>query len=68
MSEPGHFHIEWLPSGEIGWQSFSTLEDAERSARKLVQPGECFVIAPMSGKCKLCVLMPRRASRAEKTE
>ena len=48
-----HFHIHWNGKHKLDWECFATREDAEASARELVQPGETYVIELVSDKCPL---------------
>lgn len=48
-----HFHIRWS-GGYLDWQVFATEEDAERSARELVQPSEEFTVEQFDGRCPQC--------------
>jgi hypothetical protein len=54
MSKNGlHYHIHW--SGKsLDWESFSTHEEAEKSARQLALPGETYTVEEHGESCPQC--------------
>jgi hypothetical protein len=48
-----HYHIRWSGS-KIDWEVFSTEEEAQIEAAKLVRPGESYTIDKFEQECPRC--------------
>jgi len=50
-----HHHIRWS-SGRLDWERFSTVEQAEKSARQLMRSGETFLVEEHDDvSCEQCL-------------
>ena len=55
-----HYHIRWSDS-KLDWKRFSTSEEAERAAGRLVRLGETFTIEHVDDKtCMPCLKTYKR--------
>jgi hypothetical protein len=60
-----HYHIRWFRRSELDWESFSTREEAETGARRLMRPNERYTIEEQSDEgCARCPSTP--AAKFEK--
>jgi len=57
-----HYHIRWSDS-KIDWQVFTTSEEAQVEAVRLVRPGETYTIDEFGDECPQCraALIPKRS-------
>jgi hypothetical protein len=54
-STMAHHHIRWS-SGRLDWERFSTVEQAEKSARQLMRDGETFLVEEHDDvSCEQCL-------------
>jgi hypothetical protein len=50
-----HYHIRWFRRSELDWESFSTREEADTGARRLMRPNERYTIEQQSDEgCARC--------------
>jgi len=63
MSKGMHYHIRWSDSS-LDWERFSTLQEAEQSARQLARPGETFTLERVDDKT--CMQCPQTYKTGEK--
>lgn len=54
-ADKSHFHIRWSTKTTLDWQSFGTMEDAERRAEELAARDETYTIEQRGDwSCELC--------------
>jgi len=51
---PEYYHIRWLPSSKLDWESFETPKEAEDSAKSFVGANETYVVEVAAGECERC--------------
>ena len=49
-----HYHIRWSGNTPLDWDRFSTVEEAESAAAKLVRPGESYSVEKFDDDCVRC--------------
>jgi hypothetical protein len=50
-----HYHIRWFRRSELDWESFSTREEADTGARRLMRPNERYTIEQQCDEgCATC--------------
>jgi hypothetical protein len=49
-----HFHIRWVRTRRLDWESFATSSEAVSRAQELARPGEEFEIEEFDQRCTQC--------------
>lgn len=49
-----HYHIRWSGAQAMGWERFSTWDEAEATAKERIHPGESYTIEEMGETCTRC--------------
>lgn len=49
-----HFHIRWSGSEAMDWEPFTTQEEADASAKKMIRSGETYTIEELGEGCTRC--------------
>jgi hypothetical protein len=50
-----HYHIRWSGVARLDWEAFTTVADAEASARELLREGETFTVEERDAFCTRCL-------------
>jgi len=49
-----HYHIRWSGAQAMGWERFSTREEAEATAQERMHAGETYTIEELGEGCTRC--------------